>query len=201
MASNEPRAREIAGNIQQGVSHRLRSVWWAMLLRGILALALAACALFWPQRTMDLLVKLLGIYFLLDGLWSAISAWRSRNLTAMPLQAVVSIVAGLVLLFWTDIGTNVFMIVAGVWALLQGLGVIMSSRELESDDADRTLMAIIGAVIGVVGLVFILWPDKGVTTISWLIGIGALVVGLLLVYLATRLRRVRRRVEGMGQGG
>jgi uncharacterized membrane protein HdeD (DUF308 family) len=198
MAADNARARELASNIQHGVSHRLRDIWWAILLRGILALALAACALFWPERTMSILVKLLGIYFLTDGLWGAFTAWRSGDATATPLQAVVSLILGVTLLFWTGISTHVFMIIAGIWALLQGIGVVMSSRRLEADDADRTLMAVIGIVIALVGVVFILWPETGVVTVSWLIGLGACLVGLMLVYLATRLKRVRKRVDGIG---
>jgi len=198
MASDDPRAQELAGNIQRGVSNRLRDIWWAILLRGILALALAACALFWPERTMSILVKLLGIYFLIDGVWGAISAWRSGDSTAMPMQAVVSLILGLILLFWTGVSTRVFMVIAGIWALLQGLGVVMSSRRLEADDADRTLMAVVGVVIALVGVVFILWPESGVVTISWLIGLGAGLVGLMLVYLASRLKRVRKRVDSVG---
>ncbi len=198
MAVDEARARELAANVQRGVSHRLREVWWAVLLRGILALVLAACAIFWPEKTISILVKVLGIYFLVDGVWGAFTAWRSGDAAVMPLQAVVSLVLGLVLLFWTGISTKIFMVLAGIWALLQGIGVAMSSRQLESDGTDRTLMAAIGAVIALVGIAFIAWPETGVVTVSWLIGIGALVVGLLLVYLATRLKRVRKRVDNIG---
>jgi uncharacterized membrane protein HdeD (DUF308 family) len=200
MASDDDRrGHELASNIQHGVSNRLRSIWWAVLLRGVLALVLAACALFWPEKTISILVKLLGIYFLIDGLWGAVSAWRSRDTTAMPLQAAVSLILGVALLFWTGISTHVFMIIVGIWALLQGVGVVMSSRQLESDDTDRTLMAVVGVVIALVGVAFILWPETGIVTVSWLIGLGALVVGLLLVYLATRLKHVRQRVESIGE--
>jgi uncharacterized membrane protein HdeD (DUF308 family) len=44
-----------------------------------------------------------------------------------------------------------------------------------------------------------LWPGTGVVTISWLIGIAALMVGVLLVSLALRLRGVDKRVEDLGK--
>jgi len=47
--------------------------------------------------------------------------------------------------------------------------------------------------------VFIFWPETGVVAISWLIALGALVIGGLLVYLATRLKRVRTRVDNIGE--
>jgi uncharacterized membrane protein HdeD (DUF308 family) len=199
MATDDARARELAGNIQRGASNRLREIWWAILLRGILALVLAAGALFWPERTMSILVKLLGIYFLIDGLWGAFTAWRSGDGTATPFQAVVSLILGLTLLFWTGISTRVFLVIAGIWALLQGAGVVVSSRKLEANSGDRMFMAVVGVVIALVGVAFILWPETGVVTVSWLIGVGAGVVGLLLVYLATRLKRVRKRLDSIGK--
>ena len=45
---------------------------------------------------------------------------------------------------------------------------------------------------------FILWPESGAVTVSWLIGIGAAVVGVLMIYLATRLREVRKQVDSKG---
>lgn len=196
MAADETRARELASHVKAGVSGRLRDIWWAVLLRGILALVLAACAIFWPDQTVDVLVKVLGVYFLIDGIWTAYTAWHSRG-TTIPVQAAVSLVLGLLLLFWTGIGVTLFMILVGAWAVLQGIGVIMSSRDLEAHDEDRMLMAIIGGLIAVVGVVFIAWPKAGVVTVSWLIGIGAAVVGLSLVYLAMRLKRVEKQVQSL----
>ena len=40
-------------------------------------------------------------------------------------------------------------------------------------------------LLAVVGLVFIVWPKTGAVAISWLIAAAAIVVGGLLVYLAT----------------
>ncbi len=197
MATDEPRAQELASNIKAGVGGRLRDIWWAVLLRGVLALVLAACAMFWPEKTVDILVKVLGVYFLIDGIWAAYTAWHSRD-TTIPVQAAVSLVLGLLLLFWTGIGVTLFMILVGAWAVLQGIGVIMSSRDLEAHDEDRMLMAVIGGLIAVVGVVFIAWPKESIEFVSWLIGIGATVVGLALVYLAMRLKRVEKQVESLG---
>lgn len=199
MSSREEKAGRVAAGVKRGVSNKLRHIWWAFLLRGLCALVLAACALFWPQKTMGLLIKLLGGYFVIDGLAGAIGAFRTEGKGSFPVQAIVSLAAGLALLFWTGISAKLFLIVVGVWALLQGAGMFMSSREMGPEDEDRGLMGIIGAVVAVIGLVFIFWPETGVVAISWLIALGALVIGGLLVYLATRLKRVRTRVDNIGE--
>jgi uncharacterized membrane protein HdeD (DUF308 family) len=49
--------------------------------------------------------------------------------------------------------------------------------------------------VEVVGAVLILWPGSGVVTISWLIGLAALLLGGLMVYLALRLKRLDRTIH------
>jgi uncharacterized membrane protein HdeD (DUF308 family) len=42
--------------------------WQKMALRGILAILLGIVALFWPIATLELLIILLGVYFVADGI-------------------------------------------------------------------------------------------------------------------------------------
>ncbi len=197
MSHKEEKVRQMAENAKRGARTKLRHLWWAFLLRGLLALALAASALFWPQSTIKILTKLLGAYFLIDGVASAVGALRAGTKTAYP-QAIVGLVAGLALLFWPEISAKLFLMVVGAWALLQGGGMFMSSRELEPDHEARGVMAMVGAIMAIIGLVFIFWPETGVVAISWMIAVGALVVGSLLIFLATRLRRVKQRLDNFG---
>ena len=47
--------------------------WWAVLLRGIIALAFGSLAFAWPGVTLGSLVLLFGTYALLDGVASLLS--------------------------------------------------------------------------------------------------------------------------------
>jgi uncharacterized membrane protein HdeD (DUF308 family) len=140
----------------------------------------------------------LGAYFLIDGVIGAIGAFRSGDRGAQLMQAIVGLAIGLVLLLWTDVSAKLFMIFVGIWLVLQGFGLFLSSRKIEPAEGERGLMGIIGGIMALVGIVFVFWTDTGVVAISWLIGIGALIIGGLLVFLATRVRRLRTRVADMG---
>jgi uncharacterized membrane protein HdeD (DUF308 family) len=59
----------------------------------------------------------------------------------------------------------------------------------------------VGAVAGIAGLIFVIWPGAGSVAISWLIGIAALLIGALLIYLAQRVRQAAERVDSLGRGG
>ena len=54
----------------------------------------------------------------------------------------------------------------------------------------RQLVRLVGAVLAVAGLILVMWPTTGVVTVSWLISVVALVFGCVLVFVATKLRRL-----------
>jgi uncharacterized membrane protein HdeD (DUF308 family) len=56
------------------------------------------------------------------------------------------------------------------------------------------LFGIVGAVLAVIGLILVVWPNTGVVAITWLIAIVALVIGCVLIFVATRLRRIANRL-------
>ena len=97
MNSKEEKLRAAGERVQESVSHKLRKMWWAFFLRGLFALVLAACALFWPQKTIAILTKILGAYFLFDGITGAISAFRSGDKGSAFVPAIVGLAAGLAL--------------------------------------------------------------------------------------------------------
>ena len=199
MSHNREKVRQVAAEAKQRVDAKLGNIWWAIMLRGLLALGLAACAFVWPGKTLGIFVKLLGAYFLIDGVIGAVSAYRSGDKASPLMQAIVSLALGLVLLLWTGVSGKLFLVIVGVWLLLQGVSLFLAAFRMDSADEQRGLTMVIGAVMALIGAVFVFWTDTGVVAISWLIGVGAAVIGALLIYLATRVKRVRSRIEGIGQ--
>jgi uncharacterized membrane protein HdeD (DUF308 family) len=198
MDAKRERVAEAAGVAKQRIDARLGEIWWAILLRGLLALSLAVCAFAWPEKTLGIFVKLLGVYFLIDGVIGASSAYRSGDKSSPLLQAIVSLALGLVLLLWTGISGKLFLILAGIWLVLQGISLLRAALRMGTGEEERGLAMAIGGVMALVGIVFVFWPDTGVVAISWLIGVGAALIGALFVYLATRVKRIRARIDSLG---
>ena len=198
-AQVKERATAVAAGVKNRIDTKLGHVWWAIMSRGLLAVGLGICAFVWPQRALGILIKLLGAYFLADGIIGAVGALRSDDKSTPLLQTVVSLALGLALLLWTGVSGKVFLVLVGIWLILQGLGLFWSSRKIDPTEGERGLMSAVGIVISLIGLVFVFWTDTGEVAISWLIGIAALVVGGLLVYLATRVRLLQSRIESIGQ--
>jgi uncharacterized membrane protein HdeD (DUF308 family) len=52
--------------------------WWAVVLRGVLAILFGALALVWPDLTLEILVLFFGVYMLVDGAFAIIAAFTHR---------------------------------------------------------------------------------------------------------------------------
>jgi len=198
MTPERARLQAAGIEIRTRLSHKLGDVWWFLLARGLLALALAIAALFWPTATLVLLIRLIALFALADGVLGLLGTFRTRDLASHLAPALVSMAVGLILLFWPDLTGTLLLIIVGLWALLQGVMLILAGIQTDPIDPDRGPALAIGAVVALVGLVLVIWPGTGAVTIAWTIGIAALVISASLVYLALRLRKIDRRVENLG---
>jgi uncharacterized membrane protein HdeD (DUF308 family) len=197
MTTEKARLRAAGIQVRARVGDKLGDVWWSLLIRGLLALALAVAALFWPEATLILLIRLIALFALADGVMGLLGWLRTRDLAAHLAPALISIAVGLILLFWPDLTGRLLLTILGLWALFQGVMLILAGFQTETDDPDRGPAMIIGTVAALVGLVLVIWPGTGVVTVSWAIGIAALLIGASLIYLALRLRRIDKRAESL----
>jgi uncharacterized membrane protein HdeD (DUF308 family) len=195
MSEQQEKVRQVVTRAKQRAGEKVQDLWWWLIVRGVLALGLAVVALFWPEQTVRLLVNLLGGYLLLDGLLGIVGAYRSADKGSAPLAAIIGLLIGAVLLFWTGLSLRIFLILVGAWASIQGVGLFIASRSPESDPEARRLVGVLGGALALAGVVLIAWPQSGVVTVSWLIALVALVLGSLLLWVGSRLRRIAGRLQ------
>lgn len=205
---NEPTDGVVAKNLRgraaaalgERLAQRIGRFWWVLLSRGILAVAFGLAALFWPQTSLTFVVALVGTYLMLDGLSGLFLALRSRDFGASLIQALAGSVVGLAVLLWPAPSTQVLLTLLGVWAAVQGVGLLLAGRSLRADEEGGALLIGAGALLAVFGVVALVWHGVGAVAVSWLIALVALVVGGLLIFVARRLRRVQHRLEGAAPG-
>jgi uncharacterized membrane protein HdeD (DUF308 family) len=88
----------------QSGSPGLAQSWWALALRGLVAILFGLAALFWPGLILTVLIVLFGAYALADGILAVIAAFRSsgqgmRRLLLL-IEGAIGILFGLLALFW-----------------------------------------------------------------------------------------------------
>jgi len=194
----QERIQLAATAVRTGVSQKLGSVWWSFLLRGLFAIALGIFALFWPGLSLSVLVLAVGIYCIADGAAGLIGALRHPELREYIAQALIFLGIGGVLVFWPETSLRALLVLLGAASLIVGIGQILTARRLPADDGERGTVMTLGVAAAIIGLVLALWPGTGVAVISWVIGIAAVLIGALLVYLGSRFKRLEARLKMPG---
>jgi len=62
VSEDREKLQQVVTGAKHRVSDKLADIWWWFIIRGVLALCLAVVALFWPEKTIGILIKLLGLF-------------------------------------------------------------------------------------------------------------------------------------------
>ena len=196
-ADGGARRAQMAARARGAVGEKLGEIWWAFMLRGILAAVLGLVALFWPTASIGLFLRLVGLFLLADGVTALAVLLRGGDRGSGLIHTIISLGTGAALLFLPGTSARAAFTLLGVWALVTGLGYLWGARQMDAQDSGRAALTL-GSVISLGGLVLILWPGTGVVTLTWAVAAIALIVAALLIWVALRLKRVGDR---LGQPG
>ena len=194
MDERREQLRSIAQGAAATVNKKLGDVWWFFMLRGVLAAILGICALFWPSRSLAILITLVGVFILADGVTGLVGALRNWAGSETLLQPVASLVIGPVLLFWPGASLGLLLVVFGAWAWALGVSQILEARKIPKESDDRALALSLGGIASAIGIILMIWPATGVVAISWVIAIAAFLVAAMLFFLAHRTKRLNNRL-------
>ena len=169
--------------------------WWVLALRGLLAVIFGLLALIWPEITVNVLVLLFGAYAVVDGIFSIIAGLaRPRSLLPV-LGGVLGIVIGVLAWIWPETTALVLLYIIAAYAVISGIFELINAIELRRVLKNEGLWAISGILSILFGVLLVIWPRAGLVTMAWLIGIYAIIFGILLVGLGFRLQGLRRDRE------
>ena len=163
--------------------------------RSLCALSLGLYALFWPDQNLRALVLAVGIYCIADGATEPVSAVRQPEILEHLASGLIILGIGAVLVWWPGATLRTLLVLLGVAAMFIGIGQILSARHLPADDTERNTTMKAGIVSAIIGLVLAFWSGSGIAAISWVIGIAAVLIGALLIFLGSRLKRLRKRID------
>jgi uncharacterized membrane protein HdeD (DUF308 family) len=144
------------------------------------------------------LVLLFGGYALADGIFALASAiekatdktdQRKQTLWPMLLQGVVGIAAAVLTFVWPGITALVLLYLIAAWAIITGIFQIVQAIRLRKEIEGEWLLVLGGIASVVFGLLLQIFPGAGALAVVWLIGTYSMVFGILLLFLAFRLRQ------------
>lgn len=174
--------------------------WWALALRGALAILFGLIALLLPGVTLTTLMLLFAAYMLLGGVLAIIAGLRTaeRHGRSMPLffEGALNILVAVLAAVWPDQTIVAIIYIVGAWALLSGGFLVVAAMRLRTNAPGEWLLGLLGLLAILFGVILFAWPGAAAVAFSWWIGIFALLFGATLVTLALRLKRRHERMGG-----
>jgi uncharacterized membrane protein HdeD (DUF308 family) len=173
-------------------AHVSRNYWWLMGLRGLLAVAFGVIAIVWPHVTLLVLVLLFGAYVLVDGVVAVIVSLQERKnfrqWWVLLLGGLAGIVVGVLTFVWPAITALVLLYLIAAWALVTGvLEIAAAVSGLLPVVAEWTL-ALAGIISILLGVLLAILPGVGLLSLVWVIGVYAIVYGVILIIRAFQFR-------------
>ena len=198
-------ARAATFRAMETASDSVSRNWWALLLRGLVAIAFAVVAWARPGPTLAILVVLFGAYAIGDGVVALVGAARASRRDEggwlLAAEGLFGIALGIFTLRAPLHAMAIAFALVAVWALCTGVLELLAAARLRQHIPGEWLLMTSGLVRVAFGVLLFTRPAAGVLTLLWIAAGYALVDGILLVGLSLRLKRHHTATRGHVGGG
>jgi len=169
--------------------------WWAWGLRGVAAFAFGGVGFALAPETLEGVVVVLGAYLLADGILTSLVGvlaatnrwpwWTPLGLSVLDLAVALGILVS------PDGSALLWPAPAVIWAGLAGVLQFLWAVQLRREIGGGWVLALSGVLSVALGALLALFPVAGVVPIAWTIGTYGALTGLVMLRLASGLRRAR----------
>lgn len=175
-------------------SQLVARVWRGTALRGVLAICFGIVALIFTRQTLLALVYVFGAFALITGILELATAVRAGELHArwgwLAFAGIVGVAAGVICFVWPTITALAMVFLIAAWAIVSGVAEIVFALAWP-DLFEHAWLGVLAGVLSVAfGILLAVWPHAGAIALTWLVGIYAILYGLVVLYHAYRLRAV-----------
>ena len=193
MAGNAASGTGPASQLQRrdAMNATLAQHWWAIVLRGVIAVLFGIGALAAPGAVLLSLAFFFGIYVLIDGVIGLVGSVRAvaahRHWGALLAEAVLNVIMGLIALVLPGAAVLAFVLLMAAWALISGGLMLAAAVKLHASHG-RWWLGLGGAVSMLWGVLLVLAPMVGAVVVTWWLGAYAIIFGIPLLACGWRLR-------------
>jgi len=169
--------------------------WWAIALRGLVAVLFGIAAFLWPGITLWALVALFGAFALVDGIFALIEAFRQgverERWWGLICEGIVGIAIGVVTFTWPRLTAMGLLYLIAFWAIVTGALEVITAIRLRHEIRGEWMMALIGIISMLFGFLLVAFPMVGALSVVLMIGAFVFAMGALMIALGFKLRSLR----------
>ncbi|MGQ9682390.1 MAG: HdeD family acid-resistance protein [Anaerolineae bacterium] len=169
--------------------------WTSRLASGLVAILFGIVVLVWPGITALVLVYLFAAWLLVTGLVELFAAFAAPGGAGgsclLAAAGILSILIGIAAFAWPLVTGLAVVYIIAIWAIVRGVVELLAAVG-GSGVRDRGLLVVSGAIAILFGIALLVYPLAGAAALIVIVGIFALIYGLLQVISALRLRQATR---------
>jgi len=175
----------------------LQTHWWALTMRGIVAVIFGIAAVFWPGITLLTLLYLFAAWVLVDGvirIVTGIARIGEHQLAFLTLViGLLELGAGVYLLRHPHVTFATLILIIGFLLIISGVIEVVSSLSSRESAAGKTMATIIGAAAVIAGILMLFQPARSGVAFVWILGLYALITGPILIAESLDIRTLTDR--------
>lgn len=166
------------------------------VLRCVFAIVLGFVLIVWPEAAVTYLVILIGICFIVPGIFSLLSYFtrpkiEGESAPMFPIEGAGSIIFGVWLVVMPHFFVNILMYLLGALLIIAGVQQIMSLVSARKRIPVPYGFYVVPVLIMLVGITILAYPFSAAANTFVIFGIGCLVYGISELVNWYRFRRKR----------
>ena len=163
--------------------------WWLILIEGISALIIGILLIAYPQATLTFMVVLLGIYWLISGLFKIVSIFVDSAQWGLKLLiGVLGIIAGIIVIQYPFMSKNVvaftFVLILGIDGII--IGILALIQAFQGGGWGPGILGILSILFGIIILANA-WISSFIA-LPYVFGAFAIIGGIAAIIMAFRAK-------------
>ena len=190
--------------VPESLTDFAKGVWWWVLLRGILAVIFGVLALIAPVSALNAVAIVFGAYAIVDGIVAIGHALNVRKTDSrwgwLIAQGIIAVIAGVLAIIFSGLAVligGLFVLWTIVfWNIMTGVAGVRSAAGAHGNGKTWGIVAGLLSVAFGILLGILIWVTPGATLLGliWVVGIYAIVFGIMLVVAAIQVRAVAAKL-------
>jgi hypothetical protein len=175
-----------------------KRTWWVFLIGGIAGVIFGILAFRSPLAAWLVVSMFFAAAIMVDGVFNLIGAIQHRDKDGwwvMLLIGILGAVAGGYALLNPLVSMQAFLLLVAFEAVMLGVLLITLGYKVRAATTREWLLYLTGALSVLFGILIVVRPDIGGISVIWTIATWAIVVGVLKIIFAFKIRSLPERLE------